>query len=103
VGLAVEEGDPDVDQRVAGEHALGELGAGALLHRGDEVAWHGAADDLVDELETATAGERLDLEVAHGILPVPAGLLDVPALDDDLLDEGLAQRGRNGSASTCTP
>ena len=33
--------------------------ADALLHRGDEVAGDGAADDLVDELEPAALRERL--------------------------------------------
>ena len=49
--LAVGEGHPDVDDRVARGDAALHLRAHALLHRGDELPGHGAADDLVDELE----------------------------------------------------
>ena len=62
VGLAVDQGDPHVHDRVAGEHALLELGSRALLHRGDELARHGAAHHLVDELDPGSALQRLDLE-----------------------------------------
>ncbi len=38
-----------------------------------------AADDPLGELEPGPAGERLDLDLADGVLPVAAGLLHVPA------------------------
>ncbi len=80
VRLAVDQGDPQVDHRVAGDQAALHLGADALLDRRDVVVRHRAADDLVDELEAGAAGQRLDLDVADGVLAVPAGLLDVPAV-----------------------
>ena len=80
VRLAVEERDPEVDHLVAGDEAALHLGAHALLHRRDVVVRHRAADDLVDELEPGAARQRLDLDVAHAVLAVPAGLLDVPAV-----------------------
>ena len=48
---AVEQRDLDVDDREAGEHAVRQRFAQALLDRGDELARHGAALDRVDELE----------------------------------------------------
>ena len=81
VRLAVAQGDPDVDDRVAGRHAPWSIWARTPFStRGDELARHRAADDLVDELEARALRERLDLDVAHGVLPVPAGLLDVPSM-----------------------
>ena len=77
--LAVDERHADVDHRVAGADAALHLGAHALLDRGDELPRHRAADDLVDELEARARRQRLDLDVADGVLAVPAGLLDVPA------------------------
>ena len=92
VGLAVGQGHAEVDDRVAVADAALHLGAHALLDRGDEVAGYGAPDDLVDELEPAALGEGLDLDVAHGVLAVAAGLLDVPAVALRGAAERLAQR-----------
>ena len=73
------QGDPQVDQRVAVAHAALHLRAHALLDARDELARYGAADDLVHELEPAALGQRLDGDVADGVLAVTAGLLDVAA------------------------
>jgi hypothetical protein len=79
VVLAVVEGDPHVDHRVAGQQAVLHRLADALLDRADELVGDGAAEDLVDELEAAAAGQRLHLDVADAVLAVAAGLLDVAA------------------------
>ena len=103
VGLAVEEGDPDVDHRVAGEDALLQLVADALLHARDELPRHRTADDLVHELEAGAALERLDLDVAHRVLAVAAGLLHVPTQRGRLGDEGLAQRDLHAPPARPSP
>ena len=90
--LAVGQGDPQVHDGVAVADAPLHLGAHALLDGRDEVAGYGAADDLVDELEPAALRQRFDLDVADGVLPVAAGLLDVPAVALGLPGERLAQR-----------
>ena len=60
VVLAVEAGHLHVDDGVAEHAAVRHRLLDALLHRGDELAGDGAADDLVDELEARAALERLD-------------------------------------------
>jgi hypothetical protein len=50
---AVVQGGLDVDHRVAGDHAVGDLFLDALVDRRDVLARHHAADDRVDELVTA--------------------------------------------------
>ena len=77
VRLAVEQGDPEPDHRVSGYHALLHLPPDALFHRGDELARHHPADDLVDELEAGRVFQRLHLDLADPVLAVPARLLDV--------------------------
>ncbi len=91
VGLAVGEGDPDVDEGVSGGDALGELGADALLDGGDEVFGDGAADDVFLELEARAGREGLDLQVADGVLAVAAGLFDEATVAGGGGAEGLAQ------------
>src|SRR5258708_4821688 len=78
-GRAGGEGDQDVDHGEAEGDPPGGLGADTLLHRGDELPGHRAADDLVDELDARADRQRLDLDLADGVLAVAAGLLDVPA------------------------
>ena len=80
VVLAVDERDLDVDHRVAGLDAGPERLLDALGDGGDELARHGAALDLRDELE-ALAGVRLDVDVDDAELARAAGLLDEAALD----------------------
>src|SRR5699024_7720489 len=80
VRFPVDERDPDVDHRVShGRCSLGQLRADALLDRWDELARHGAADDLVDELESGPVGKGLELDRAHSVLAVSSALLDVSA------------------------
>ncbi len=90
--LPVGERHPQVDHRVAGADTPLHLVANALLHRRDEVAGYGAADHLVHELEATALREGLDLEVAHGVLPVPAGLLHVASVTLGRTAERLPQR-----------
>ena len=62
---AVDQGDPDVDGRVAGQHARGERLLDAGVDRGDVLLRDHAAGDLVHELvATAPAGR---LEVDHDV------------------------------------
>ena len=67
---------------------------------GDELPGHDAADHPLGELEPGAPGQRLDLDLADGVLAVAAGLLDVPA-------EPVARRRRGSRAaapatSTCS-
>ena len=72
---AVVQRHPDVDDGIAGEDALVQRLAHALLDRGNVLARDDAADDLVDELEAAAARQRLDLEPRVAELAAAAGLL----------------------------
>ena len=92
MGLAVEQRDPDVDHRVAGVHTLLHLRADTLLHAGDELPRHRAADHLVDELESGALRQRLHLDVADRVLAVSAGLLDVAAMAFGFAAERFSQR-----------
>jgi hypothetical protein len=92
VRLAVDQGDLEVDHRVSGDDAALELGTDALLHGRDVVVRHRAAHHLVDELEACSARQRFHLDVAHRVLAVAAGLLDVPAVASGRRSEGLPQR-----------
>ena len=76
----VVEGRLEVDQRVAGEHALGRRLADALLDAREEPARHRPADDLLGELD-ARARARLELDPDVAEHPVAAGLLLVAAVD----------------------
>ena len=102
VRLAVDQRRPEVDRRVlgVGQPAL-QLRPDALLHARDVLRGHRAADDLRLEHEPRAARQRLELDVAHGVLAVPAGLLDVPAGDPRRLRDRLAHR-RPGPAR-CPP
>ena len=64
----------------------------AFFHRGDEVLGDGAAEDVVDELEVAAAGQGFHLDLAVAELAVAAGLLLVAALHVGLAADGLAVR-----------
>ena len=76
--LAADQRHPQIDHRVAVDARL-ELRADALLDARDELPGDRAADHPVDELETAALRQRFDLDLGDRVLPVPAGLLDVPA------------------------
>ena len=54
--LAVEQGDPDIDDGITGVHTPFHLSADALLDTRDELAWDRAADHLVAELEPGAFG-----------------------------------------------
>src|SRR5271155_4163302 len=77
---AVEDGDPHVDHRIAGQESVGQSVAHAFFDRRNEVARDDAADDVVDELEALAARHRLDLQPAIAVLPAAAGLALVLAL-----------------------
>src|SRR5205085_2942594 len=80
VVLAVDERHLDVDHRVAGLDAGHQRLLDALGDGGDELARHGAALDLRDELE-ALADVRLDVDVDDAELARAAGLLHEAPLD----------------------
>src|SRR5262249_56764569 len=65
---AVVERDLHVDDGVAGEDAALHAVAHALLDRRNVLARNGATQDVVDELETAAALERLHLEPGAAVL-----------------------------------
>ena len=78
--LPVDEGHLDVDHRITGDHALAHVVDDPLLHRGPEVLGDGPPEDLVLPHEALASFGRSDLDHADPVLPVTAGLLDVPAL-----------------------
>ncbi len=90
--LAVEQRDPDVDQRIPGGDPAGGLRPHALFHGRDELPGHRAAHHLVDELDARTARQRLDADLADRELAVPAGLFDMASAAGGRLTEGLPQR-----------
>src|SRR3989475_11499740 len=79
VGAVVED-HPEIDDRVAGQDPLLHTVADAFLHRRDVVVRHGAAEDLVHELEAAPARQGLAAEPDVAVLAAPARLLLVLAL-----------------------
>ena len=78
--LPVDERDLDVDHRVPRQHALGHRLDDALLDRRDELLGDRSSEDLVLVDEAFPPRERLDLDLAHRVLPVAPALLHVPAL-----------------------
>ncbi len=87
---AVHERRHEVDDRVAGQHALGHCLAQALLDGGDVLLWHDATDDLVSELEAGAhlGGGELDDDVP--VLAVAPGLPLELVVDAGRLADGLA-------------
>src|SRR2546421_480784 len=78
---AVDQRGPDVDERIAGEHAaLGGL-LDALVHRRDVLARDLPPHDLVDELVAAAGPRRLEVDDRVAVLTAAAGLADEPRLD----------------------
>ena len=59
--------------------ALGSF-AYAFLNGGNIIARNGAAENLVDKLESRAAFQRLDTDFAVAELPMSAGLFFVPAM-----------------------
>ena len=77
--LAVEQCDPDVDDREPGVHPLRHP-RGPPSPRWGRSSAAPPAHHLVDELEAGALRQRLHLDVAHRVLPVPAGPLDAAAV-----------------------
>ena len=77
--LPVDQRHADVDDLVpvVAQPTL-QLRPHTLLDARDELVRHRATDHFVHELEPAPARQWLDFDVAHGVLPVSAGLLHVP-------------------------
>ena len=92
VGLAVGQGDRDVDHGEAERAALHGV-VGALLDGGDVVARHGAALDHLGEGEAGAAAARGDDELDVGELAGAAGLLLVAVGGLLGLGDGLAVGG----------
>ena len=66
--------------RIPGHRALTENLANAFFDRGNELAGYGAADGLVDELESRAPLQRLDLQIDLAKLAGTAGLFLVSAM-----------------------
>ena len=98
VVLAVVDGDAHVLQRIAGEEAVVEHPAHALLDRRDELVGDRAALHAVDELEALAARQRLDLEEHLAELAGAAGLLLVAAVALGARGDGLAIRRSTAAA-----
>jgi hypothetical protein len=91
VRLASRERDPQVHHGEPRAYALLHLGADALFHGRDESPGNDATHRFVHEFETPAAGKRLHVDVADGVLPVPSGLFDVPAVSGRGRCEGFTQ------------
>src|ERR687885_2152774 len=95
---AVVEAHLHVDDGVAGDASAGHGLDDPLLYGRDELAWDGAADDGVLELEARAAGQRGDLYPRVAELAAAAGLLLVATLrlggTRDRLHEGHLGRPR---------
>ena len=87
---AVEDGDLEVDDRVAGEIAADGRLDDALFDRRDEVARNGSAEDFILEHEASAARHGLHADFAVAELAVAAGLLLVAALRFSLAANGFA-------------
>src|SRR5205814_937584 len=79
----------EIDHRLA-ERSFLEVLAQAFLDRGDEVARHHAAHDLVGEAEARAARQRPDLDLDVGELAVSAGLALVARVLAGAALDGLA-------------
>src|SRR5829696_513776 len=95
---AVAEAHLHVNHGVAGDIPAGHRLDDSLLHRRDELARDGAADDAVLELEARTAGQRGELYPRVAELAPATGLLLVAALGlgraRDRLHKGHLRRPR---------
>ena len=93
VGAVVED-CAKVHHRIAGEVAPGGGVFDSLFDGGNKVAWDGAAEDVVDELEFnfGVARQRFHLDLAVAVLAVAAGLLFVASLNVGLAAYGFAIR-----------
>ena len=80
MGLAVVDGDRDVDDGVAEDAPAGHGLDDPLFDRRDVLARDGTADHLVVEGEPLAPWQRLEPQMAHAELPVAARLLLVLAL-----------------------
>ena len=62
------------------DDTLLHLGPHPFFHRGDEGPRNHPAHGLVNKFEAGATFQRLDVDVADGVLAVASGLLDVPAV-----------------------
>ena len=92
VERSVEEGDPKVHHRVAGQIASCPRLLDALFDGGDEPARDRAPEDLVDELKVLSARQRRHLDLAVPELAMSAGLLLVTSVRLGSRLDGLAIR-----------
>ena len=90
--LAVDERHPDVDHRIARDHALGHVVSDPFLDRHTEVLRDGAAEDLVLPHEALASLGRRNLDHAYPVLAVAARLLDVPAFSPAVTGDSFAVR-----------
>ena len=86
----------EVDDRVAGQDALGHRLAEALLDGGNVLAGHDPADDLVAELEAGAHLGRRELDDDVAVLPVTARLALELVVDPRRLRGSSLDRGRAG-------
>src|SRR5215218_5304643 len=92
VKRAVVEAHLHVNYGVAGDVPPGHRLDDPLLHRGDELARDGAADDAVLELEARAAGQRGELYPCIPELAPAASLFLVAALGLGRARDGLHKR-----------
>src|SRR4051794_8444620 len=90
--LAVVYDDAHVLHRKSCERSHGEHFAHAFFHRRNELRRNRAALDLIDELETFAARERLDLEKHFAELAGAAALFLVAVMAFGARSDGLSIR-----------
>ena len=102
----VEHLDPEIDQRISGEHAAHRRFLDSAVHGRDVLPRNRAADDLVDELVAGAARLRREPHPAVAELATSAGLFLVAALALGLCldrlaigDPRLRQLGRHAELS----
>ena len=94
---AVDDIDFDIDDREAGDDAVGQGFANAFFNRGDEFLRNDTADDLVVEDIAFAPDFRTDDENAVTVLTAAAGLTDVFTLSLDFAGDGLAVGNLGGA------
>src|SRR5580692_5107501 len=89
---AVEYGDFDIHDGIARDHPGLHRFLNALVHGGNVLARHRAADDAIDEFVALALGQRLELQPHMPVLTAPAGLANELALGLDRAAQGFAIR-----------
>ena len=89
---AIEDRDAEVDHGITSQIAASRRLLHTLLDSRNELAGNRAAKDVIDKLETAASGKRLNAKLAVAELSVSSGLLLVPSMAGCVCANGLPVR-----------